>query len=188
MSFSSSSSSSRVIVHLDLDAFYAQVETRRLHLANDQPCCVQQWNSLIAVNYPARLWGISRFDKAKDAKRKCPFVKLVHTETIGDITSSRSSSSHLNEQQKENQNTLDKQTSELTTATTQHTDTQPNTNCTVNTNNKEEEEEEEEEEVSLQEGCAVNYTEKNLQSKVWKLRHIFFFIFLHFSSKLSIKS
>ena len=40
---------------------------------------------MCAVNYPARLWGISRFDKAKDAKRKCPFVKLVHTEIIGDV-------------------------------------------------------------------------------------------------------
>eukprot|EP01138_Halocafeteria_seosinensis_P013397 gb/GECG01013683.1/.p1 GENE.gb/GECG01013683.1/~~gb/GECG01013683.1/.p1 ORF type:complete len:673 (+),score=84.41 gb/GECG01013683.1/:1-2019(+) len=75
-----------VIIHLDLDAFYAQVEMRRLGLANDQPCCVQQWSSLIAVNYPARLWGISRFDKAKAAKRKCPFVKLVHTEIIGDAS------------------------------------------------------------------------------------------------------
>lgn len=33
----------RVIAHIDLDAFYAQCEMRRLNIADDQPLAVQQW-------------------------------------------------------------------------------------------------------------------------------------------------
>jgi DNA polymerase eta len=33
----------RVIAHVDLDAFYAQVEGVRLNVAEDQPLAVQQW-------------------------------------------------------------------------------------------------------------------------------------------------
>lgn len=32
----------------------------RLGIAEDQPVCVQQWTGLIAVNYPARKFGITR--------------------------------------------------------------------------------------------------------------------------------
>lgn len=48
---------SRVIVHLDLDCFYCQVEQKRLGIPRDVPMCVQQWNGLIAVNYAARAAG-----------------------------------------------------------------------------------------------------------------------------------
>lgn len=54
------SSSHRVIVHLDLDCFYAQVEQRRLGIPADQPVAVQQWGSLLAVNYVARAAGVLR--------------------------------------------------------------------------------------------------------------------------------
>lgn len=33
----------RIIVHLDLDAFYAQVEHKRLNIPRDKPLAVQQW-------------------------------------------------------------------------------------------------------------------------------------------------
>lgn len=33
----------RVVAHIDLDAFYAQCEMRRLDIADDQPLVVQQW-------------------------------------------------------------------------------------------------------------------------------------------------
>ena len=44
----------RVILHADLDAFYAQVEQVRLEIPLETPLCVQQWNGLVAVNYAAR--------------------------------------------------------------------------------------------------------------------------------------
>jgi hypothetical protein len=34
----------RVILHIDLDCFYAQVEQKRLGIPRDVPCAVQQWN------------------------------------------------------------------------------------------------------------------------------------------------
>ncbi len=42
---------------------------------------VLQWDSLIAVNYPARTFGISRMDKLKDAKQRCPDLVVVHVAT-----------------------------------------------------------------------------------------------------------
>mmetsp|Transcript_1898 Transcript_1898/g.3423 ORF Transcript_1898/g.3423 Transcript_1898/m.3423 type:complete len:541 (-) Transcript_1898:1015-2637(-) len=75
---------SRVVVHIDLDAFYAQVECVRLGLdPRTTPVGCQQWNSLIAVSYPARPFGVTRMDSAEDAKRKCPHIILVHTDVIG---------------------------------------------------------------------------------------------------------
>lgn len=38
----------RVILHLDLDCFYAQVEQNRLKIPLNVPLAVQQWNGLIA--------------------------------------------------------------------------------------------------------------------------------------------
>lgn len=38
----------RVILHLDLDCFYAQVEHNRLKVPLSIPLAVQQWNGLIA--------------------------------------------------------------------------------------------------------------------------------------------
>ena len=45
---------SRVVLLLDLDCFYAQCETVRLGLDPSMPLCLLQWNSALAVNYPAR--------------------------------------------------------------------------------------------------------------------------------------
>jgi len=72
----------RVIMHLDLDAFYAQVEMVRLGVPRDLPLAVQQWGSLIAINYPARKYGISRRDSAASGLAKCPSLRLVHVETL----------------------------------------------------------------------------------------------------------
>ena len=41
----------RVILHLDLDCFYAQVEHNRLKMPLTVPLAVQQWNGLIAGIY-----------------------------------------------------------------------------------------------------------------------------------------
>ena len=71
----------RVIALCDSDAFYAACEQVRLGLDPSIPLVVQQWDSLIAVNYPARKFGISRMDKVKDAKKRCPNLVAVHVAT-----------------------------------------------------------------------------------------------------------
>ena len=48
----------RCIIHIDLDAFYCQVEQVRLGIDPKTPLGVQQWSGLIAINYPARAAGI----------------------------------------------------------------------------------------------------------------------------------
>ncbi|KAM3506417.1 hypothetical protein MY11210_007567 [Beauveria gryllotalpidicola] len=72
----------RVIAHVDLDAFYAQCEMVRLGLPDDQPLAVQQWHSLIAINYPARKAGIGgRLGSVLDAKKACPDLIAQHVAT-----------------------------------------------------------------------------------------------------------
>ncbi|KAF9561965.1 DNA/RNA polymerase [Agrocybe pediades] len=71
----------RVIALCDSDAFYAACEMNRLGVDKDTPLVVLQWESLIAVNYPARTYGISRMDKKKDALKRCPHLKVVHVAT-----------------------------------------------------------------------------------------------------------
>lgn len=71
----------RVIALCDSDAFYANCEMVRLGVDPDTPLVVLQWDSLIAVNYPARKYGISRMDKKKDAVKRCPHLMVVHVAT-----------------------------------------------------------------------------------------------------------
>jgi DNA polymerase eta len=71
-----------VIAHLDLDAFYAQCEMVRLRTPRETPLAVRQWDSLIAINYPAREFGITRMISAGEAKAKCPDIVLQHVATF----------------------------------------------------------------------------------------------------------
>lgn len=71
----------RVVALCDSDAFYAACEMNRLGVSPDEPLVVLQWESLIAVNYAARKFGISRMDKKKDALKRCPHLKVVHVAT-----------------------------------------------------------------------------------------------------------
>jgi hypothetical protein len=72
----------RVILHIDMDAFYAQVEHERTGIARHEPLAVQQWDGLIAVNYVARAKGVSRHMRVREAKKLCPELHLVHVEII----------------------------------------------------------------------------------------------------------
>ncbi|KAG8700469.1 DNA-directed DNA polymerase eta rad30 [Ceratobasidium sp. 394] len=78
----------RVIALCDSDAFYASCERVRLNIDPEQPLVVQQWTNLIAVNYPARKFGITRHESAShfpfeaaEAKKKCPNLMAVHVAT-----------------------------------------------------------------------------------------------------------
>lgn len=63
--------SSRVIILLDLDCFYAQCESVRLSLATSLPLCLLQWNSALAVNYAAReRFGLKRGAKFEEIQEK----------------------------------------------------------------------------------------------------------------------
>mmetsp|Transcript_2288 Transcript_2288/g.4425 ORF Transcript_2288/g.4425 Transcript_2288/m.4425 type:complete len:558 (-) Transcript_2288:2825-4498(-) len=74
---------SRVIIHMDLDCFYCQVEARRLNIPPEVPLACQQWFGLIATNYPARAAGVTRFTNIAKAKEICPGIRFVHVELIG---------------------------------------------------------------------------------------------------------
>ncbi|KAF1945716.1 DNA/RNA polymerase [Clathrospora elynae] len=71
----------RVIAHVDLDAFYAQCETVRLGIDPTLPLAVQQWQGLIAINYPARAFGLSRHVTSTEALKQCPDLILQHVAT-----------------------------------------------------------------------------------------------------------
>nr|CAB3474305.1 unnamed protein product [Digitaria exilis] len=75
----------RVIAHVDMDCFYAQVEQRRNPALRGQPTAVVQYNDwkgggLIAVSYEARAFGVKRrvpSMRGDEAKRVCPGINLV---------------------------------------------------------------------------------------------------------------
>ncbi|KAF1915833.1 sister chromatid cohesion protein Eso1 [Ampelomyces quisqualis] len=71
----------RVIAHVDLDAFYAQCETVRLGIDPALPLAVQQWQGLIAINYPARAFGLSRHVTSTEALKQCPNLIMQHVAT-----------------------------------------------------------------------------------------------------------
>ncbi|KFA75371.1 hypothetical protein S40288_02017 [Stachybotrys chartarum IBT 40288] len=81
LSSSSTATPLRVIAHIDLDAFYAQCEMIRLGVPEDQPLAVQQWQGLIAINYPARASGIGRHCNVAEAMKLCPNLIAQHVAT-----------------------------------------------------------------------------------------------------------
>ncbi|KAI9676080.1 MAG: DNA-directed DNA polymerase eta rad30 [Caeruleum heppii] len=81
LSLSSTSSPLRVVAHIDLDAFYAQCEMVRLGVPEDKPLAVQQWQGLIAINYPARDFGLNRHITITEAKKLCPELIMQHVAT-----------------------------------------------------------------------------------------------------------
>ncbi|KAI9434193.1 DNA/RNA polymerase [Lactarius indigo] len=80
----------RVIALCDSDAFYAACEQVRLGIDPSRPLVVRQWDALIAVNYPARAFGITRMSNWRDAIKKCPELMVVHVATYKRETRGRS--------------------------------------------------------------------------------------------------
>ncbi|KAH8118115.1 eta DNA polymerase [Phellopilus nigrolimitatus] len=74
----------RVVALCDCNAFYANCEQVRLGIDPETPLVVLQWGMLIAVNYPARSFGISRMDKVDEARKRCPDLVVVHVATYAE--------------------------------------------------------------------------------------------------------
>lgn len=66
------------IAHVDMNAFFAQVEQIRCGYSRDDPVVCVQWSSIIAVSYAARKYGISRMDSVTSAIEKCPNLIPIH--------------------------------------------------------------------------------------------------------------
>ncbi|XP_068107438.1 DNA polymerase iota-like [Hyperolius riggenbachi] len=72
----------RVIMHLDMDCFYAQVEMIRNPELRDKPLGVQQKNLLVTCNYEARRLGLNKCSSIREAKEICPQLVLVSGEDL----------------------------------------------------------------------------------------------------------
>ncbi|XP_054732862.1 DNA polymerase eta [Anastrepha obliqua] len=77
----------RVIVLVDMDCFFCQVEEKLDPQLKGQPLAVVQYNAwrgggIIAVNYAARAKGVTRHMRGDEAKEKCPEIQLVKVPNI----------------------------------------------------------------------------------------------------------
>ncbi|XP_070150417.1 DNA polymerase eta [Polyergus mexicanus] len=75
-------STNRIVVLIDMDCFFCQVETKLQPQHEGKPLAVVQYNQwemggIIAVNYEARSFGVTRHMRGKEAKEKCPNIVLV---------------------------------------------------------------------------------------------------------------
>ncbi|XP_063821476.1 DNA polymerase eta [Ostrinia nubilalis] len=71
----------RVVVLIDMDCFYCQVEEKLNPELAGKPIAVVQYNpwkggGIIAVNYVARAMGVTRHMRGDEAKEKCPEIQL----------------------------------------------------------------------------------------------------------------
>ncbi|KAK6306261.1 hypothetical protein J4Q44_G00231860 [Coregonus suidteri] len=70
---------SHVIVHVDMDAFYAAVETRDCPDLKDKPMAVGSMSMLTTSNYHARKFGVRAAMPGFIAKKLCPNLVIVPT-------------------------------------------------------------------------------------------------------------
>ncbi|XP_072920202.1 DNA polymerase iota isoform X8 [Hemitrygon akajei] len=84
----------RVIVHIDLDCFYAQVETMQHPEYRGMPLAVHQKHLVVTCNYEARRYGVNKMMSVSVAKERCPDVILICGE---DLTPYREASYQITE-------------------------------------------------------------------------------------------
>ncbi|KAJ2953116.1 hypothetical protein O0L34_g678 [Tuta absoluta] len=73
---------SKSVIHIDIDCFYAQVETLRAPELRDAPLGVQQKNIVVTSNYEARKHGVQKCMLVTEALKLCPNLKLVNGEDL----------------------------------------------------------------------------------------------------------
>ena len=74
----------RLIIHIDMDAYYAQVEMKKHRIPETQPLAVLQWRSIVALNYKAKDLGVRRGMTVYDALTVCETLKFVHVATLAE--------------------------------------------------------------------------------------------------------
>lgn len=69
-----------VVMHVDMDAFYASVEMARHPELRSVPMFVggSSRGVVLSANYPARAWGITSGMPSSRARRLCPQVAVLH--------------------------------------------------------------------------------------------------------------
>ena len=72
----------RIIIHVDVDCFYAQVEMLRHPELEGKPLGVQQKNLVVTSNYLAREYGIKKCMSVEEALQLCPGLALVNGEDL----------------------------------------------------------------------------------------------------------
>ncbi|GAB0087647.1 DNA polymerase iota [Sergentomyia squamirostris] len=82
----------RVIVHIDIDCFYAQVEEIRDPNLKKKPLGIQQKNIVVTCNYLAREFGVDKLMPVVEALKRCPGLVLVRGE---DLTPYRQASARI---------------------------------------------------------------------------------------------
>lgn len=75
---------SRTIIHLDIDCFYAQVETIKNPALANSPLGIQQKNIVVTSNYLAREYGVKKCMFVSEAQKLCPNLVLVNGEDLHD--------------------------------------------------------------------------------------------------------
>ena len=82
----------RVLIHVDVDCFYAQVEENRNPELRGKPLAVTQKYLCVTTNYAARARGVAKMMGLKDAVAQCPELQLVSGE---DLTPYRAASKQI---------------------------------------------------------------------------------------------
>jgi len=77
-------SHNRVILHIDIDCFYAQVEMNKRPDLREKPLGIQQKNIVVTCNYPARAMGVGKCMSVSKALELCPSLELVNGEDLAE--------------------------------------------------------------------------------------------------------
>uniref|UniRef100_A0A1A9WSK9 DNA polymerase eta n=1 Tax=Glossina brevipalpis TaxID=37001 RepID=A0A1A9WSK9_9MUSC len=77
----------RIILLIDMDCFYCQIEEKLDPSLKGKPLAVVQYNAwrgggIIAVNYAARAKGVTRHMRGDEAKEQCPDIQLVKVPNV----------------------------------------------------------------------------------------------------------
>eukprot|EP01006_Ploeotia_vitrea_P030659 TRINITY_DN63026_c0_g1_i2.p1 TRINITY_DN63026_c0_g1~~TRINITY_DN63026_c0_g1_i2.p1 ORF type:complete len:619 (+),score=60.40 TRINITY_DN63026_c0_g1_i2:40-1896(+) len=67
-----------IIVHLDLDCFFVQVEQQKDPSLKGKPVAIQQHQDIICVSYEARALGLKKHTHPDVAMQMIPSLRLVH--------------------------------------------------------------------------------------------------------------
>ncbi|CAM9763180.1 unnamed protein product, partial [Choristocarpus tenellus] len=72
----------RVILHFDIDCFYAQVEQVLNPLLKGKPVGIRQKYLLVTCNYEARRLGVKKMEGVVEAKKRCPSLVVLDGEDL----------------------------------------------------------------------------------------------------------